>query len=388
MKKIAALLLPLALMISTISCAEKSTNSETVMQTEAETTNTTTSEDIPQTEPTTENATKPTVEYYDGLICSENMTDKEKEKSSFREFTLLDPEKCFSLSKNGRNFYAMPDAAELKVKKFTDDIREIKIYDEQLDTDFLVHIILPPDYDENKEYPVFLMTDPAYWFKFIPDLRQLISDGEIEPLIFVTLGYDYDRNGAGEEERFDKFIVHQKEFLDFITNDLIQTVDVNYKVDESRSVFFGHSWGGLFSDYALFHSDNYDKQPFSNYIIGSAALWMYEKPEFWNEYIPEGYDESIITEHTACNRDYDYFERNETMNKNVFICAGGREGTSNIFAENGESLLNDAQALYERLQAHNVNAELKIYEDCYHNNYVEDMLKDYLKQNFPPNDIT
>ena len=384
MKKLAlTVILCSILTCAAVSCTD---NNDTPLSSAEVTTAETTTEAI--TEPTTEKATKPTVEYYDGLICSENMTAKEKERSSFREFTLLDPEKCFSLSKNGRNFYAMPDSAELKVKKFTDDIREIKIYDEQLDTNFLVHVILPPDYDKNKEYPVFLMTDPAYWFKFIPELRQLISDGETDPLIFVTLGYDYDRNGAGEEERFDKFIVHQKEFLDFITNDLIQTVDVNYKVDESRSVFFGHSWGGLFSDYALFHSDDYDKQPFSNYIIGSAALWMYEKPEFWNEYIPEGYDESIITEHTACNRDYDYFERNETMNKNVFICAGGREGTSNIFAENGESLLNDAQALYERLQAHNVNAELKIYEDCYHNNYVEDMLKDYLKQNFPPNDIT
>ena len=380
MKKIAALLLPLALMISTISCAEKSTNSETVMQTEAETTNTTTSEDIPQTEPTTENATKPTVEYYDGLICSDNMTDKEKERSSFREYTMLDSAKCFSLSKNGRNFYPLPDSTELKVKKFTDDIREIKIYDEQLDTDFLVHVILPPDYDENKKYPVFLMTDPAYWFKLIPDLRQLISDGEAAPLIFVTLGYDYDRNGGGDEERLDKFIIRQNKFLDFITDDLMRTVALNYKIDESRSVFFGHSCGGTFSHYALCNSDKYEYQPFARYIMGSMAFWNY-----YHSFDEKLYDPSVITDPYAYTREFDYFDRNEAMDKNVFICAGGRENPSFEDNYNGnKNMTEEATALYERLISHGTDAELKIYEDCYHNNYVEDMLKDYLKQNFPP----
>lgn len=384
MKKIAALLLPLALMISTISCADKNTNSEPVIQTEAVTTDTTTSEDITQTEPTTEKAAKPTVEYYDGLICSDNMTDKEKERSSFREYTMLDSAKCFSLSKNGRNFYPLPDSTELKVKKFTDDIREIKIYDEQLDTDFLVHVILPPDYDENKKYPVFLMTDPAYWFKLIPDLRQLISDGEAAPLIFVTLGYDYDRNGGGDEERLDKFIIRQNKFLDFITDDIMRTVALNYKIDESRSVFFGHSCGGTFSHYALCNSDKYEYQPFARYIMGSMAFWNY-----YHSFDEKLYDPSVITDPYAYTREFDYFDRNEAMDKNVFICAGGRENPSFEDNYNGnKNMTEEATALYERLISHGTDAELKIYEDCYHNNYVEDMLKDYLKQNFPPNDIT
>ena len=324
------------------------------------------------------------VEYYDGLICSENMTDKEKERSSFREYTMLDSAKCFSLSKNGRNFYPLPDSTELKVKKFTDDIREIKIYDEQLDTDFLVHVILPPDYDENKEYPVFLMTDPAYWFKLIPELRQLISDGEAAPLIFVTLGYDYDRNGGGDEERLDKFIIRQNKFLDFITDDLMRTVALNYKIDESRSVFFGHSCGGTFSHYALCNSDRYEYQPFARYIMGSMAFWNY-----YHSFDEQLYDPSVITDPYAYTREFDYFDRNEAMDKNVFICAGGRENRSfeDCYGDN-KNMTEEATALYERLISHGTDAELKIYEDCYHNNYVEDMLKDYLKQNFPPEDKT
>ncbi len=370
---------------SAVSCAGKGeTSSATVETTAAATTAEAATET--ETEPATEPTTKVTVEYYDGLICSDNMTEKEKERSSFREFTLLDPEKCFSLSKNGRNFYPMPDAAELKVKKFTDDIREIKIYDEQLDTDFLVHVILPPDYDENKEYPVFFITDEIYWMELIPIMWNMINEGEASPVIFVTHGYEYSIDGNANETRVDKFTLHQKEFLDFITDDLMKTISLNYKIDESRSVLFGHSSGGPFADYALCNSDKYEYQPFKNYIIGSPAF----SDSYYDDNPYKGdIDLSIIKDPYAFQREFDYFDRNEAMDKNVFICAGGRENRSfeDCYGDN-KNMTEEATALYERLISHGTDAELKIYEDCYHNNYVEDMLKDYLKQNFPPEDKT
>ena len=370
---------------SAVSCAGKGeTSSATVETTAAATTAEAAAET--ETEPATEPTTKVTVEYYEGLICSDNMTEKEKERSSFREFTLLDPEKCFSLSKNGRNFYPMPDAAELKVKKFTDDIREIKIYDEQLDTDFLVHVILPPDYDENKEYPVFFITDEIYWMELIPIMWNMINEGEASPVIFVTHGYEYSIDGNANETRVDKFTLHQKEFLDFITDDLMKTISLNYKIDESRSVLFGHSSGGPFADYALCNSDKYEYQPFKNYIIGSPAF----SDSYYDDNPYKGdIDLSIIKDPYAFQREFDYFDRNEAMDKNVFICAGGRENRSfeDCYGDN-KNMTEEATALYERLISHGTDAELKIYEDCYHNNYVEDMLKDYLKQNFPPEDKT
>ena len=67
------------------------------------------------------------------------------------------------------------------------------------------------------------------------------------------------------------------------------------------------------------------------------------------------------------------------------ICAGGREAYNDL--KNADDLVTipeEAKLLHERLVSHGTNAELKIYEDCYHNNYLADMLKDYLKQNFPP----
>ena len=369
--KVSALILCGLMAVSAVSC----TDNNTPLSSEEATTAVTATEAA--TEPTTEQAAKVTVEYYDGLICSDKMTDKEKKKSSFREFTLLDTDKCFAIGECGRNSYYLYQSDVSKLTKIADQFRELTIYDEQLDQQFLVHITLPPDYDKDREYPVVFITDSAYRLKMVPDLWKVIDEGETAPVIFVTLGYDYDTRE--ELERFNKFVLQEKQFLDFITDDLMKTISLNYNVDASRSVFFGHSFGGLFSHYALCNSDKYEYQPFANYIIGSPSFWAYYYPD--SEY----YDNSSIEDPYAFQREFDYFERNETMDKNVFICAGGREAYNDLKnADDLTTIPEEAKLLHERLVSHGAKAELKIYEDCYHNNYLEDMLKDYLKQNFPP----
>ena len=52
----------------------------------------------------------------------------------------------------------------------------------------------------------------------------------------------------------------------------------------------------------------------------------------------------------------------------------------------GDSMVEGTKKLYERLISHGVSAELKIYEGCFHTNYLREMFPDYLKQNFPPED--
>ena len=374
MKKISTLILGSMLALSLASCTD---NNDTPLSSAEVTTAETTTEAA--TEPTTEKATKPTVEYYDGLVCSDNMTAKEKERSSFREFTLLDPDKAFTIGECGLNSYYLYDSDKYKKKKIKDSFRELTIYDEQLDQQFLVHITLPPNYDKDKEYPVVFITDSMYHLKKVPDLWKVIDEGEAAPVIFVTLGYDYDTRE--DLERFNKFILQDKEFLDFITDDLMKTISLNYKVDASRSVFFGHSFGGAFSHYALCNSDKYEYQPFKDYIIGSPSFFIYFYPD--SEY----YDNSSIEDPYAYQREFDYFDRNETMDKNVFICVGEKEDIE-VDCGDGDDMVEGSKALYERLKAHGANVELKIYEGCFHTNYIRGMMTDYLKQNFPPEDKT
>ena len=367
--------------VSAVSCAGKGeTSSATVETTAAATTAEAATE--AETEPATEPTTKVTVEYYDGLVCSDKMTDKEKKNSSFREFTLLDPAKCFSLGKRGRNSYCLDPKEFESIEKIKDSFHEFTMYDEQLDTKFLAHVITPPNYDENKEYPVFLITDEVYWMEFIPILWNIINDGEASPVIFATLGYEYEIDGGANETRMDKFIFRQDKFLDFITNDLMETISLNYKTDASRSVLFGHSCGGPFVDYALCNSDKYEYQPFKNYIIGSPAFcnyyYSYDGSYEPADYFPDPY---------AFQREFDYFERNETMEKNVLVCAGEKEDIE-VDCGDGDSMVEGTKKLYERLISHGVSAELKIYEGCFHTNYLREMFPDYLKQNFPPEDKT
>ena len=387
--KALALILSSLLAISFTSCSDSKSESAPTEQKPTETTAETAAEQTTETEtePTTEKATAPPIEYYDGLTYPDTMTDKEKENTSYREFTLLYPEKAFQIGVN-RLSYGIPqetgDAVHKKVKSIEENIRELKIYDEQLDDGFLSHIILPPNYDENKEYPVFLVCDAEYWLTKLPDAWQLINEGEAAPVIFVTLGYDYDTDGADDNVRYDKFAVKQDKMLDFITNDLMQLISANYKVDSSRSVLFGHSLGGLFSHYALCNSDKYEYQPFANYIIASPALWSY--------YYDSGdkMDLKSISDPYAYRNEFGYFDRNETMNKKVFICAGENE-TYRFRNQKPEeyadlpTIPEDAKSVYERLSAHGVDADLMIYENSYHRSYVGSMFCEYLKQNFPPN---
>ena len=80
----------------------------------------------------------------------------------------------------------MPNITEIKNRM--DSIREMKMYDEQTDTNYMVNIVLPPDYDENREYPVFLVTDSQYWFSNLPNVWKVFTGGhEIGQVVFLQL---------------------------------------------------------------------------------------------------------------------------------------------------------------------------------------------------------
>lgn len=375
------------LALSAVSCGSKSSSSapestgissETASEATGETT--ATAAKTSATRSVTEATTEP--DYFSKLVYPDTMSDKEKAGTAYRELSLI--HYYGGTQKYGMNlttYELFPDTFTF-MEENTDSIRELVVYDEELDTKFLVHIILPPDHDDNKEYPVFFLTDSAGWINEAIMMRKMIGNGEAEPVIIVTLGVDYDRNGISDAERSRLFIVHPEQTLDFITNDLMKLISANYKTDPSRSVWSGHSWGGIFAHYALCNSDKYEYQPFKNYIIASALLSMTGSKEYWDFDIPWEYDDKMIEEHAACMKEYGYFDRNEAMNKNVLICVGSEETDMKPWM-NDLDMIGNAKAIYERLTAHNVNAELKIYEDKDHYNYGEEMLAEYLKKTFP-----
>lgn len=256
------------------------------------------------------------------------------------------------------------------VEAIMDSIDEINIYDEELKTEFLVHVTLPPNYDKNKTYPVFLLTDGVWRFGNCTELRKVMEDGEAADVILVSLGYNYKTDGTNPYYRFTHLIEKRSKLLDFITDNLMPYLGENYSIDYANSSLYGHSNGGVFTHHALFNSDLYKNQPFGNYIIGSPAFWgLYE----------EGFD----LDSESCLNDYGYFDRNDTLDKNVFLCGGSLEDPDYADSYNGhDTTLEGLEKLNDRLESHNANVTYKLYES-HHYQFIPEMLIEYLKETYP-----
>jgi enterochelin esterase-like enzyme len=110
-------------------------------------------------------------------------------------------------------------------------IQEMSIYDEELEATYIIHITLPPDYDENKSYPLYMMTDGIWRLSDHAELRPMMVDGEIENIIMVSIGYDYGINAEAAQTRMIEFIQKSDLFLDFITNNLVPYLGELYNID-------------------------------------------------------------------------------------------------------------------------------------------------------------
>ena len=254
-----------------------------------------------------------------------------------------------------------------RAKEIKDRIKEISIYDEQLDTEFLVHVVLPKDYDKDKVYPVYFLTDGVWRFGDALTLSKKVDEGKCGDVIFVTLGYGYHLDGSNNDVRGQYLLDERAKLLDFVTDDLMPYISENFKIDCKKSTLYGHSNGGVFAHYALFNSDKYENQPFGAYIIGS--------PAFWGSY-NAGIDKQ------TCDSDYGYWDRKQSLDKDVFLCAGSQEDPDYTDLYNGNpTTLEGLAALKERLDKHNKECKYKLYES-HHYQYIPEMLDEWLTEHY------
>ena len=259
------------------------------------------------------------------------------------------------------------------VEAIKDSVDEISIYDEELGKEFTVHVTLPPDYDKDRTYPVFFLTDGIWRFGNCPELRKCMENGEAAPVILVSLYYSYDVTDPDQEMRYVDLVINREQLLNFITDNLMPYLCENYSIDCGNSTLYGHSDGGVFAHYALFNSDKYENQPFGHYIIGSPAFWgLYHD----NQYMGISNDNVL--------KDYGYFDRNEKLNKTVFLCAGSLEDPdyADRYREGDDTTLEGVAKLKERLEAHGADLTYKLYES-HHYQFIPEMLMEYLKETYP-----
>lgn len=259
------------------------------------------------------------------------------------------------------------DFDEEAVAAIKDQIKEFHIYDEELDQYFVVHIVTPPDFDENESYPALVMTDAVWRFSDCTRLVESMKQGTTPKMITVTIGFEYNLDSWDNETRAVVLCDKKKEFLDFITDNLMPFVNEMYKLDTSKSVLFGHSQGGVFSHYAAFNYDRYENQPFAKYIIGS--------PAFWSPYFTcvDDYDDYMI--------EYGFFDRNDSYDKELFITGGDEEDVdyADYYGDN-YTTLEGIEQLRHRLEKYGVTSfEVKLYHS-HHYQYVSDMILEYVSR--------
>ncbi len=197
-------------------------------------------------------------------------------------------------------------------------ISEMTIYDEELDSDYVIHISLPPGYNKeslshDKSYSLLMLTDGIWHLESHVMIRTMMQKGEIEDIIVVSVGLGYERKADRTPIRAIEFVRKNNLFLDFITTNLIPCLEKLYRIDYSHSTLLGHSLGGLFTYYAVFCHDRYENQPFSYYIVASPSLWVTKIGWFGWHY---GQQSKIIK---------DYFKRNQSFPKVLYLAAGNRE---------------------------------------------------------------
>jgi predicted alpha/beta superfamily hydrolase len=124
-------------------------------------------------------------------------------------------------------------------------------------------------------------------------IRLMQLSAHLPPIVVIGIGYPVgaiDETDAQRtrdftptaDEAFARIFPEQKmmggapNLLRFIRDELQPWVDANYRVEPSQSMFFGHSFGGLFATYVLLT----EPETFSRYGIGSPSLWWHSTVAF------------------------------------------------------------------------------------------------------------
>lgn len=177
-----------------------------------------------------------------------------------------------------------------------------------------IQVMLPGGYaqDTDTKYPVVYVLDGQWDFKLVASIQGgLVYDGHIPPAIVVGVTYSGADADYGALRAMDYTPVATAgvagsgdgaKFLAFLKTELLPLIEASYRVDATRRVLMGSSYGGLFTLYALFSEPGL----FSAYIAGSPAV---------------PYADRYVTRQEA-----EYASRRRELPARLFVAVGAEEG--------------------------------------------------------------
>lgn len=266
--------------------------------------------------------------------------------------TILDEEKnSIKMGKLSKNHEFYQEVVTLD-SQCADYINEISIYDKEIDDTFIVHVSLPPNYDENGSYPMVVMTDGVWRLSDHPELRTLMKSGEINDVILVSIGYPDGYEYTSIRER--DLVRDPESFLHFIVDNLIPYLLEIYPASSENMTLTGHSYGGYWALFALLNSDIMGKNIFDNYYIGSPSM------------------QASTDNKTIYFYETQYNLRKDSLDANVYVTVGADENNSFISA---------IESFNQKLLSREFNGlkyDYEVIEGYDHNNVFKPSIKNTL----------
>ncbi len=206
-------------------------------------------------------------------------------------------------------------------------IEKYLIDSEFIDQTYEIHVMLPiSKKDGSEKFPVLYMTDANGDIPFSSNTRIMQAAAELPRFIVVGIGYPVDNiyealnlrqrdltpmesEPVANDLPVEGIRIIQSgkktggapEFLQFIREQLMPFINERYNTVPSDNGYFGHSLGGLFGLYTLFHKP----ETFNRYIIGSPAIWR---------------DNEVIFSHAQ-----EFLKVNDALDISVYMAVGGME---------------------------------------------------------------
>ncbi|MBT8377929.1 MAG: hypothetical protein KJN64_01725 [Ignavibacteria bacterium] len=152
------------------------------------------------------------------------------------------------------------------------------LYSENVQDSFYIYVKLPKNYGEesDKTYPTIFLLDGDIAFPIAYSVVRYLQFGRYVPdVIIVGVGYGGLINGSKISKRERDYTISRIErwgdsssaenFLEFLKDELIPFLGLNYRMDSNNRTLSGHSLSGLFALYTMFS----EPKLFNNYIVSS-----------------------------------------------------------------------------------------------------------------------
>jgi predicted alpha/beta superfamily hydrolase len=202
---------------------------------------------------------------------------------------------------------------------------------------YVIQVGLPIGYSpDKKSYPVLYVLDGDKSFGMTKEITDwLIWSKEIKVIIVIGISYgqgtdiwwekrarDYTHcNDTISAKGWFKITGGADNFLKFVKNELIPTINKNYRTNQDSTAIMGLSFGGMLSSYILFTQPEMFK---ANIIISPPLVWN---------------NRSIL------KLENEYFSNHKKLDNTVYIAYGT--------LDDKDWIINPTNELVRTLQVHN-----------------------------------